>query len=1008
MAARIDMEWFFILALLVWVWLQSRHWRQLSDQPQLSPSRAPAKEALLLITPAAEAPPLELTQPLPSDIPAQGHSSKPGRRSKNSLLISRFTRSASQPLCVAGVLIAYLAIALAEQSEWPPLVITTLALLCLASGLALAWRHAWRLAAAASLFGAYIWFSRALGADDYARASLLAFFAAAGACALVVQHRWQSDVVHAPHWRELCAMAPSIGLALSAFLVAMEWAALAGAAMRVADASIAAPALAGIGLAALAGVMRRNKLVDAWSTAATIIALPAGFYLFLLLRMMIGEVNETLTAWALIAAASAALVGVFANPQSRLGGDGRALLAATGAISTVLLALIAFLPWPSWRLFGVWAALLLVALALCFAARIAARSATDVKIDPAIAAWAAGAACTLYAAMRAMAPTRAEPLAIALAALAFAYLFNRTGWRAWRVVSVFCAALAVVRALSSDILLAAQSHHELIWPHVVFLFAAAGVLALAANVMRARDTNNDTHEALSLTALLSSVIAVLLLLYWFASGGPESGEHARWTPFLAHALNSLALIAIGYFAASRTPDNAGWIARLQGHGLIIAGLLYLLLGPGFLLNPWWGVAPAAIHGPPLLNKLALAFAAPALICASIAKRLQHTAPAISRPYLWIACAIAALWLVMEIRHAFHAPTLSTPALSLLEAHFYGFGALLATTLLSFRNATKSALLTEARRAAPKLTWPALTIALVILVVSHPAVKWPTATTDSALMAACATLLHLAAAICCFALARRLKGPIVIRVCGYSALAFGLSFGFAAIRLAFHVNDTHGALGPMEAFAYILWPLTFAIIIDFIFRARAFFINPWRRLSWPALTFCSIGLGIIFTQFQGFASVKSTDGWSFAYSIAAYLIGAGLCILADRRSGALAPRAFSAAAKLSALLLLFCAANIAVRFMSHMSNDPSVGAFTQSIVWLLFGATAFGLGRTQKWMSLRIAGGVLLICAMVKVLAFDLSDASTSLRAVLVLMLLALMFVGVYAARRLGQRAPLKP
>jgi uncharacterized membrane protein len=237
-----------------------------------------------------------------------------------------------QPLGALAIAAAFIAPLLTSKGAWPEGALTLYLLSLVAAGCAVAAVRAWTIAAGATLFCAYLWFSVSLADDAHVRATLLLMAAALGACALALRPaRAEADV--APDWSEARAMAPSIGVVVSAVLVVFDWAAI------VADADanplIAAPALAGIGIAGLAALARRARLIDPLSTAGAIAAMPLGFLVFALMRSMIAPITPDFAPWTLAAAGAAGLAGLYSNPN----GKGRALLAAAGAGGALALLL---------------------------------------------------------------------------------------------------------------------------------------------------------------------------------------------------------------------------------------------------------------------------------------------------------------------------------------------------------------------------------------------------------------------------------------------------------------------------------------------------------------------------------------------------------------------------------------------------------------------------------------------------------------------------------------------
>jgi hypothetical protein len=88
--------------------------------------------------------------------------------------------------------------------------------------------------------------------------------------------------------------------------------------------------------------------------------------------------------------------------------------------------------------------------------------------------------------------------------------------------------------------------------------------------------------------------------------------------------------------------------------LIGLGLIYTFFIPGLALNPWWGgAARAPVIGPPLLDTLTLAFAAPAAIAFAAAYRLYGRQLTFARTYAGAGVALTLVWFLLELRRGFH-------------------------------------------------------------------------------------------------------------------------------------------------------------------------------------------------------------------------------------------------------------------------------------------------------------------------------------------------------------------
>ena len=118
--------------------------------------------------------------------------------------------------------------------------------------------------------------------------------------------------------------------------------------------------------------------------------------------------------------------------------------------------------------------------------------------------------------------------------------------------------------------------------------------------------------------------------------------------------------------------------------VIGVGILHGLIGPGLVLNPWWGTGEAPA-GLPVFNSLILSFLAPALLLAATVRRRARPDEAWSRGWLVAAVVFGLLWILLVLRHLFHGAKMDGAPVERAETCVYAVLALLtAWALVRYR------------------------------------------------------------------------------------------------------------------------------------------------------------------------------------------------------------------------------------------------------------------------------------------------------------------------------------
>ncbi|MDX2235263.1 MAG: DUF2339 domain-containing protein [Hyphomonadaceae bacterium] len=230
-------------------------------------------------------------------------------------------------------------------------------------------------------------------------------------------------------------------------------------------------------------------------------------------------------------------------------------------------------------------------------------------------------------------------------------------------------------------------------PALRFAGAAIGAVAVALlspiALMRAEIETTPILNTLTPTFIIA-IASVWAGARLFALG--PAGYEARVTIFLRICLIAL-VIAFGFaeirHLATRGDMAAPYVSLWEAGGhtsflLAIAcgiawrfgrakrpllqwteqvafavALVHALLVGIVLLAPWWGAAPASVDGPPAINSLLAAYAAPAALFALYGVLRARLGPSVRAHVAGAATLVTGLaWLVLAVRHGFHPFTMA--------------------------------------------------------------------------------------------------------------------------------------------------------------------------------------------------------------------------------------------------------------------------------------------------------------------------------------------------------------
>lgn len=916
-----------------------------------------------------------------------------------------------QPLGVLAIIAALLAPPLTHTTLWPLPALTLYIALVGVAGFGLAALRRWGWVALATFAGLYFWFWAAIEANEIRRALALLSFSSLLAVVLALRPPLPDASSDPLGWRRVHALGPTLGIAISSVFLIYAWPLVAVAA----GGRIAGPALIGIFHIALAAYAVRGRVANAPALMIAILGLIVGFIAYLQTRFYLGPLGADFYP-VLLTAALAVVVCAIAARAHR---EWRVPTAATGAIGAALLFALAASTRRDWSALAAWAPLFAGALVLFAAAWHASRDAAP-RTDRVIWLWAGAGAALVLLGVEGAFPSTSRAAAHASAALMFASAFAWRGWSVFRFAALTAAAITLMHALSPALFGAALSGEIPIWGALLILLVAAALLFGAAYFATA-EPRSPYGEALSAAGVVTILIGAFLLLRWLASG-----TGAPLDAFTEAALRVVALMAAGHVVMARPGQDVGRIGLWRGHVLLALGLLYTLLVPALAINPWWGAPPAQVSGPPLLDSLTLAFAAPAALSLWAARRLYLTQRTLARIYAIAGGALALLWVVLEVRRAAHDVDMAAAPVGLLEGAGYALvvlAAALGIAVFARQRALKHAdgpFTQDLLHAMRTIAGAALAAAiLLLLVVRHPwwsAHDW---TTTGPLQTGLAVLAQLAAAGLSLALGRALSFSRPREWSRFAAASAALvlvwSFGHAAIRWAYHQGamDDGGGFAGLEGFAHALWPLVFVTAGAWLtartpgrdtVRAYLYDLQAlWAAAVWPALGFAALGLWVLFNPWWGENPAPIADSISALAALLSLLLAAWLSSSAVQIPALRWPDQFARAAIIACIGHLLVAATLAVRWLHHgaaMSSASSgqVELWIYSAVWGLFGAAAFVFGLRRGDGLVRWSGLVILLLTTAYVFLLIFTQLTGFIRALTAIGLAAVLFVVAWLAR----------
>jgi uncharacterized membrane protein len=204
--------------------------------------------------------------------------------------------------------------------------------------------------------------------------------------------------------------------------------------------------------------------------------------------------------------------------------------------------------------------------------------------------------------------------------------------------------------------------------NMLLLYYLAPALAFAAAAFTARRGGAVFQSRLAggFAALLGATWVTLVVRQAFHAVDLTRGAFGLTESAILATTWTLAgaIVAFRFMNPHRPVVNAS-IRALLG-----AAAAVMILFPLIALNPWWGTDASDIGGPPLVNALLLDFLAPALAFAAAAFALRRFAKRVAHLSAYFAAALGLVWLILVVRHVFHAPTLNLARVDVAESWSY--------------------------------------------------------------------------------------------------------------------------------------------------------------------------------------------------------------------------------------------------------------------------------------------------------------------------------------------------
>lgn len=929
-----------------------------------------------------------------------------------------------QALGVLAIALALLAPQITGTDLWPRLPLTFYLCGVGAAGFALsAWRR-WPWIAVAAMVGLYFWFSVALAAEEIRRALALASFTAMGGVALAFRKPLPDEAKANLTWTQTHAHLPAIVICVSSVLLIWTWIAIASLPAGV----IGGPAWVATMFVALAAAAVRARVAAPVTLTIAIASLVVGFAFYLQIRFALPPLGRDFYPFTLFSSAVIAAAALGARPHR----NSRPLIAASGAIGAALLIALAASSRDNWHGFAAWVPLFCGAAMLFAGAWLTADEVQDSRKDRATGFWVGAGAAVLLLGIESAFPASIRTSAHAGAAALLAFGFAFRGWTMLRHAALAAAVFSIGHALAPSLIEPTLRGDIPLFGALLTLVTAAALLYLASVFTNRAEPRSIASDSLSSAAAFIVLIGIFIALRTLTAGPDRDGIDG----FTEISLRIISLIAAGHVLMTRANVETGLIARWRHHALISAGLFYALFAPTLAANPWWGVTPPVIYGPPILNTLLLAFAVPAALALFAARRVYDDQRLAGRIYAAIGGVLLLVWAVLETRRLFHGAAIGVADVGLFEGACYGLILLLSALAVAAFSRWREArsadrpFTADLATASHAAAWFCIGLAmLILLALRHPWWGVQNSAATYAFETLLAVLAHGGAIVVALLLGRALSRSTKVEPTRFAAAAaagvLAWSFGHTAIRWFYHrgLMDNGEAITQLEGFAHVIWPLAFVLAASALtMRApgrdtvRAYLYDLqaiWAAAIWPALGFAALGLWILFNPWWGFWPAQIGSALNAGYALAALLLTAWMSAQAPRVPHARWEEWLANAATVAVVGHLFVAATLIVRWLYH-PDAMSIGApdgaemWIFSAVWALFGAAVFWLGMRLNDPLLRWIGLGLLLLTTLKVFLFDMARLGGVTRVASFVGLGLVLLAIAWAARRFAAAPPPEP
>ncbi|MBL8545098.1 MAG: DUF2339 domain-containing protein [Hyphomonadaceae bacterium] len=928
-----------------------------------------------------------------------------------------------QALGVLAIGLALLAPAIASSTIWPSWALALYVAIVSAGGFALAFFKRWSWAALTTVLGLYFWFFASIAIDDVRRALIFASIASIGGVLAAFRAPLADESKERLSWSAVSSLGPSIAISISSALLVWAWLAVA----PIVSGMIAGPALISIFHVALASYSVRERHAAPVTLAVAVAALTISFVAFLRARVAIGPLGPDFYPTILLAAFSCVICALFANPHR----TGRILIAAAGATGAAVLTLLAAFSRVDWHAVAAWLPLFAASLLSFAAAWYAEKSAQDRKTDVAVAWWAGAGAALVLLGVESSFPAEARALGHAAATLLFVAGFVWRGWRVTAWSTLTGAALTIAQALSPSLINPILSGVFPLWAGLLILLGAAVLLFGGSTIVRRSNANTLVAEALSAATAITLLVGLFVALRWIAAGGAGLALDG----FTETSLRVLALLAAGLILLPRIHETPGFIGAWRGHALLGLGLLYALTVPGILLNPWWGgPGRAVVNGMPIVNALALAFAASAALAFWAAIRLYARQRTAARAYAIAGGALSLIWLIMEIRHAFHSGSMASPEIGLFEAACFALaflGLALAFTVVARVRARKNPhrpFTEDLMHSMRSVSWGGIgASALIVLALQHPIWGTHDSASSNAFSTMLAVLAQAVAIVLALALGRALSVSRTAEPTRFAAASaavlFAWSFGHSAIRWLHHRGYMDDGAAPyaLEGLAHALWPLILVITGAVLTRfapgrdtTRAYLYDLqsiWSAAIWPALGFAGLGMWALFNPWWGAWPAHLISGAGAFMALLAYGAAAALSYVAPDVPHVRGMKWMVPTATIACATHIFVAATLIVRWAYHgadmaTARPGEIELWIYSGIWAVLATAALALGAVRNDPVLRWIGLAIFAITIAKVFFIDTAQLSGVIRAGSFIALGAIAAASTWMSRR--NRPPPSP